>query len=116
MLEVYDRNMGSEPKAENCLYQLKRMFTGLQNLGKQYYNPKKFCSAFKDIEGNPIDPRIQKDGDEFLIMLIDQIENLIKGTKEEAVMKNLLYGAFVNEMICKGCPHVSEREEPFMAV
>lgn len=49
-------------------------------------------------------------------MLIDRIENMIKGTKEELVMKNLMYGVFANELICKGCPHTSEREEPFMAV
>ena len=85
-------------------------------LEKQYYNPKKFCHAFKDIDGSPIDPRVQKDVDEFFNMLIDRIENLIKGTKEEAVMKNLFYGVFANELICNGCPHTSEREEPFMAI
>jgi hypothetical protein len=34
------------------------MFAGLMQLGKQYYNPKKFCGSFKDIDGSPIDPRI----------------------------------------------------------
>jgi hypothetical protein len=85
-------------------------------LEKQYYNPKKFCAAFKDIDGSPIDPRVQKDVDEFFNMLIDRIESLTKGTKEEQVMKNLFYGVFANELICHGCPHTSEREECFMAV
>lgn len=116
MLEVWDKNAATEPKSENVLYQIKRIFAGLQHLSKQYYNPKKLCFAFKDIDGSPIDPRIQKDGDEFFNMLIDRIENLIKGTKEETIMKNLIVGAFANELICKGCPHQSEREEPFMAV
>ena len=80
-------------------------------LEKQYYNPKKFCHAFKDIDGLPIDPRVQKDVDEFFNMLIDRIENLTKGTKEAAQIKNLFYGVFANELICKGCPHTSEREE-----
>ena len=114
MLEVWDKSTDS--KAENSLYQLKRMFAGLMQLGKQYYNPKKFCFSFKDIDGSSIDPWVQKDCDEFFIMLIDRIENLIKGTKEEIVMKNLMHGVFANELICKGCPHTSEREEPFMAV
>jgi hypothetical protein len=95
---------------------MKRIFAGLNLLSKQYYNPKKFCFSFKDIDGSPIDPRVQKDVDEFFIMLIDRIENLIKGTKEEVVIQNLLYGVFAQEIICKGCPHTSEREEPFMAV
>ena len=108
--------MDTEPKAENTLYQIKRIFSGLMQLEKQYYNPKKFCQSFKDIDGSPIDPRVQKDVDEFFHMFIDRIESLIKGTKEEAVMKNLFYGVFANELICKGCPHTSEREETFMAV
>jgi hypothetical protein len=58
MLEVWDRNSSTEPKSENCLYQIKRMFAGLNQLGKQYYNPKKFCQSFKDLDGSPIDPRI----------------------------------------------------------
>lgn len=64
----------------------------------------------------PIDPMVQRDVDEFFNMLIDRIEQLIKDTKEEKVMKNLFYGQFANEFICKGCPHYSEREEPFMAI
>jgi len=49
-------------------------------------------------------------------MLIDRIENLTKGTKEEKVMKNLFYGVFANEFICEGCPHYKDNEEPFMAI
>jgi len=40
----------------------------------------------------PIDPMVQRDVDEFFNMLIDRIEQLIKDTKEEKVMKNLFYG------------------------
>ena len=49
-------------------------------------------------------------------MLIDKIETLIKSTPQEQTLKNLFYGVFANEFICKGCPHRSEREEPFMAI
>ena len=111
MLEVEDRNALAVPQEENVLYQIKRIFGALQELEKQYFNPKKFCFSFKDIDGSPIDPMVQRDVDEFFNMLIDRIENLIKGTKEEKVMKNLFYGVFANEFICKGCPHYSEREE-----
>ena len=83
---------------------------------KQYFNPKKFCKAFKDIDGSPIDPYVQKDVDEFFNMFMDRIENLIKGTKEEKIMNNLFQGVLANEFICKDCPHYSEREEPFLAI
>lgn len=116
MLEVEDRNPLNESEENNVLFQIKRIFGALMELDKQYFNPKKFCRAFKDIDGSPIDPMVQRDVDEFFNMLIDRIENLIKGTKEEKVMKNLFYGVFANEFICKGCPHYSEREEQFMAI
>lgn len=83
---------------------------------KQYFNPKKFCKAFKDIDGSPIDPYVQKDVDEFFNMFMDRIESLIKGTKEEKIMHNLFQGVLANEFICKDCPHYSEREEPFLAI
>jgi len=65
------------------------IFGGLMETEKQYYNPKKFCGAFKDIDGSPINPMVQKDVDEFFNMLMDRIENLIKGKREEKVIKNL---------------------------
>lgn len=77
MLEVEDKNSLTEPEESNVLYQIKRIFGGLMELEKQYFNPKKFCMAFKDIDGSPIDPMVQKDVDEFFNMLIDRIENLI---------------------------------------
>jgi hypothetical protein len=45
--------------------------------------------AFKDIDGSPIDPMVQKDVDEFFNMAIDRVETLVKGKKEEKVIKNL---------------------------
>jgi hypothetical protein len=116
IIEVEDRHHDKQTPEENVLFQLKCMFGGLMEVEKQYYNPKKFCKAFKDIDGSPIDPYVQKDVDEFFNMLMDRIENLIKGTKEEKIMNNLFQGVLANEFICKDCPHYSEREEPFMAM
>lgn len=89
IIEVEDRNHDQTPPEENVLYQIKCIFGGLSEVEKQYFNPKKFCRAFKDIDGSPMDPMVQKDVDEFFNMLMDRIENLIKGTKEEKVVKNL---------------------------
>ena len=89
MLEVEDGSFGKENQDENVLYQLKMIFGGLMEIEKQYFNPKKFCGAFKDIDGSPIDPMVQRDVDEFFNMMVDRIENLIKGKKEEKIMKNL---------------------------
>lgn len=52
ILEVEDSNFGkSGAEDDNMLHQLKMIFGGLMEMEKQYYNPKKFCSAFKDIDG-----------------------------------------------------------------
>lgn len=102
--------------SEDVLYQVKCIFAGLMEGEKQYYNPKKFLQAFKDIDGSPIDPYVQKDVDEFFNMFMDRIEGLIKDTQAEKVMNNLFQGVFANEFICKDCPHYSEREEPFLAI
>jgi len=56
---------------------------------KQYFNPKRFCKSFKDIDNSPIDPYVQKDVDEFFNMFMDRVETLIKGTNQEKIMNNL---------------------------
>jgi len=88
ILEVEDRN-NDKPQEDNVLYQIKCMFGGLMQVEKQYFNPKKFCKAFKDFDGQPIDPLVQKDVDEFFNMFMDRIEGLIKGTPQEKTMNNL---------------------------
>ena len=42
-----------ELKEENLLYQVQKMFLFLWESEKKFYNPKDFCNAFKDYEGNP---------------------------------------------------------------
>eukprot|EP00349_Pseudokeronopsis_sp_Brazil_P010679 CAMPEP_0202978554 /NCGR_PEP_ID=MMETSP1396-20130829/84929_1 /ASSEMBLY_ACC=CAM_ASM_000872 /TAXON_ID= /ORGANISM="Pseudokeronopsis sp., Strain Brazil" /LENGTH=221 /DNA_ID=CAMNT_0049717549 /DNA_START=2836 /DNA_END=3501 /DNA_ORIENTATION=+ len=116
ILEVEDVRHAVDPPEENPLYQLKMIFCGLLQIEKQYFNPKRFCKAMKDIDGSPIDPLVQKDVDEFFNLLLDKIENLIQGKKEERVIKNLFSGVYANEFICKGCPHYSEREELFLTI
>lgn len=56
------------------------------------------------------------DADEFFNTFMDRVENQIKGTKQEHSIKNHFGGVVSNELICKGCPHYSEREEPFLTV
>lgn len=56
------------------------------------------------------------DVDEFFNMLMDRIENQVKGSNNRNFIKKHFGGVISNEIICKGCPHYSEREEPFLAV
>jgi ubiquitin C-terminal hydrolase len=56
------------------------------------------------------------DVDEFSNLLMDRIEHVIKGSPDEDLVKRNFGGVISNEIICKTCPHSSDREEPFFAV
>lgn len=71
------------PEEENMLYQLQLLFAGLQKSEKQYVNPKGFCHAFKDWEGNPTNVLEQMDVEEFFAMAMDRIETAIKGAPKQ---------------------------------
>lgn len=116
VLEVEDKAYATTAKEDNLLHQLKCIFVALNESEKQYFNPKGFCHAFKDWDGNPTNVFEQMDADEFLNMFLDRLENLVKGTKQQHFIKNLFGGCVSNELICKGCPHYSEREEPFTTI
>lgn len=58
------------------------------------------------------------DVDEFFNTLMDRLENLLKPSKNDFLVKNVFEGKLANELIGKGggCTHTSEREEAFNSV
>jgi hypothetical protein len=50
------------------------------------------------------------DIDEFSSILFDKLENQIKGTNSEHIIKDHFGGSFSNQIICKDCPHFSLKE------
>lgn len=58
------------------------------------------------------------DVDEFFSTLMDRVEELLKPSKNEFIIKDVFEGKLSNELIGRGggCNHVSEREESFLAV
>ena len=88
----------------------------MNNIEKEFFSPKKFCLAFKDIDGNPTNFREQKDAFEFLSLLLERLEDKVKKTKHQDFVKNLFEGKFSSDVKCIGCPHFYEREEPFLGV
>ena len=105
-----------EPLEENLLYELQYIFSSLKYSAKQYINTKGFTSAFKDFEGNPVNVMEQMDADEFFSTFMDRIEELLKGSSNEELIKNHFGGLQVTEIIGKDCGHRSERLEPFLTV
>ena len=48
-----------------------------------YVNPKSYCHAFKDWEGQPVNVFEQMDVEEYFNMFMDRLESAIKGTPQE---------------------------------
>lgn len=101
---------------DNVLYQTKYLFANLIKTRMPTYNPIVFFNSIKDFNGEPMPTNEQRDVDEFLNIYMDKIEQNIMGSDDEKHLKSIFGGAFAQELICKGCPHRSSREEPYLSV
>ena len=100
-------------KDDNLLHQLQIMYTYLSFSEKEDYNPKYFCYSFKDFDGNPTNPMIQQDSQEFFNNFCDKIENCVKKTKYKYIINDVFTGRTCSSVICENCKHVSNRFEDF---
>jgi len=116
VLAIDDPNKNEIPKEDNLLFHFQSIFAFLNQSEQQYFNPIGFTHAFKDWDGNPTNVLVQMDVDEFFNMFMDKLENAIKSTKQEKMIQEHFGGTYANELICKGCPHYSERSEPYLAI
>eukprot|EP00741_Cyanophora_paradoxa_P020633 tig00021281_g19915.t1 len=83
----------SEDEAEkgaSLLYQLQALFAGLQESVKKYVDTQRFCGAYRDVDGQPVNTALQGN-----------------------ILQLFFGGTVVNQIICRDCPHRSERDEPF---
>jgi len=105
ILESDDINAGKVENHENLFHQIQLIFGALKLSQRQSYDPRLFCHAFKDYEGNPMNVLEQMDVDEFFNNIMDKLETVIKPTPNEGIIKRIFGGVMSNELICKGCPH-----------
>ncbi|KAG0229118.1 hypothetical protein BGW42_001784 [Actinomortierella wolfii] len=105
-----------DEKFESILYQLQMMFGNLQESHRRSFNAYGFCYAYKDWDGNPTNVAIQMDVDEFFSILFDRLENQLKGTPQEQLLKNVYGGKLVQQIKSKDCEHISEREDSFFSI
>lgn len=126
-------------------HQVQHMFASLLASDEEHYTPKGFWEAFKDYDGQPVNLREHQDAFEFFNRLYDLLDERLKkqpalpralpahrgqglvpgvgagageATAQGAVptLTSIFGGVFSQQVICKTCPHRSEREEPFAAV
>jgi ubiquitin C-terminal hydrolase len=105
-----------DEREDDLLYQLQCMFGYLQESQKQFYNPRDFCNANKDYDGNPTDVCLQQDVDEFFNMLVEKVESGLKGTKQEKLLQEIWCGTACTQLMSKPCKHCSQRDEPFHTI
>ena len=89
------------------------MYTYLTFSQKEDYNPKYFCYSYKDFDGNPTNPMIQQDSQEFYNNFCDKIENCLKKTKYKYIINDAFTGRTCSSVICESCKNVSNRFEEF---
>jgi len=112
ILQIRD---AKEDENENILYQLQNIFANLQESEMNYFDTSPFCDVYK-CYGEPMNPRIQMDVDEFFSMLFDKLERTIKGTNKENVLKEFFGGVLTNQIASLECGHTSERDEDFFTL
>ncbi|KAK5577390.1 hypothetical protein RB653_002331 [Dictyostelium firmibasis] len=115
IIQSEEKYNSPQEQQESLLYQLKIIFANLQESEKKSHDPKDFCLTYK-YDGQPINTSIQMDADEFFNMLFDKLENTLKSTPQEKLLKDFFGGSSVNQFISQECNHVSEREEPFYTI
>lgn len=116
ILSVKDPNHDNNQDEDNMFLQWQTLFAGLLLSQKMYVNPKNYCHAFKDWEGQPVNVFEQMDVEEYLTMFMDRLEAAIKGTAQEKTIQYHFGGKFANEVICKTCPHKYCRDETFLSL
>ena len=106
-------NINELPDNDDSLNQLQIMYSYLTLSEKEDYNPKNFCKAFKDYDGNPINVMVQQDSQEFFNNFFDKMENNLKKTKYKYIINDVFSGRTCSSVICDSCKHVSNRFEDF---
>ena len=59
---------------------------------------------------------MQMDAAEFLSVLFERLENILKETKQQNILEKHFGGKLVQEIIPKNCGHISQRLEDFFLI
>ena len=101
-----------ENKSKMLIFQLKRMFSYLQESEKKSFDTRDFCKAYGSLI-QQFNPALQMDVDEFFSEFFNQLENILKLSGRENVISDIFTGKICNQIISKECDHISETTENF---
>ncbi|KAJ3438455.1 ubiquitin carboxyl-terminal hydrolase faf-x-related [Anaeramoeba flamelloides] len=108
----------TEKNEDDFLYQLQKIFANLSENQMQYVDTSKFAKSYKDWNGQPLNPMIQMDVDEFFGMLFDRIEKRLEELKEPNFLAGLFRGKSVQQIVPlnEEDAQTSERIDPFYTI
>ena len=99
---------------KNSLYQIKKVFYSLKYLQVNYYTPSDFPKNYDDEELNV---HQQMDIDEFFGNILDKIENRLKGTNNENLVKYFFQGTQNDTLTFQeGCTHHRTNTNNFYSI
>ena len=99
---------------KNCLFQLIKIFYSLKYLQTNYYTPSSFMENY---DNEKLDVSVQMDVFEFFCDFLDKIEQKLKNTKNENIMKYFFMG-IQNDVLKfeNGCSHHRKHESQFYSI
>lgn len=98
------------------LFQFQVLMKALRDVQRSFHSPAHFCKTFKNFDGSEINVLQQMDADEFLTHLMDKLEIELKEAKSGDVISRTFGGCPSHDIICKDCPHKSERTTPMITL
>ena len=92
-----------EQKTKNSLYEVQKLFFSLKFCKEKYYTPASFVENY---DNEKLSIHQQMDIDEFFSNLMDKLENRLKNTNNENIIKYFFQGR-INDVLTfqEGCTH-----------
>lgn len=97
-------------------FHLRVLFARMQASFAKAIEPRDLVESLRDFAGDPIDPQVQMDVDEFFNLLFDRLESEMPTTDLKSAFRSYYGGQLVQQVKSNECPHISERTEPFSAI
>jgi len=97
-------------------YCLKALFARMQGCFQRGIEPRDLVESLRDFAGEPIDPTVQMDVDEFFNLLFDRLESEMPSPSLKSSFRSYYGGQLVQQVKSNECEHISERTEPFSAI
>lgn len=105
---------------DSVTFQLQRLFGSLELSARQAYDPRTYCSSFKDASGAPVDVNIQMDAQQYMLAVFDKLagtDGELLGSTDPTLVDDIIRAGVLNQMMCQGgCGNVVERGDVYYSL